>query len=141
MLDVVTLPAVAAFAGAYPATAEVVAQRRETVEPVVRAKPVGARRPSQPLVPLEPVPEGDARPLRATAARDHERGAAGRSAPPADGTLARPSTAFIAQYIGQVLVPEVGLEERESAAALAYRATAERGVTYFGFEAPIDLSV
>ncbi len=140
MLGNVTLPSVASFAGTYPAPAEIVARQRAAVEPVARLEPVGDRLPGRRVVPFRPEREGDVRSSPAMVRHDHDD-ATGRE-PRTGRTLARPSTAFIAQYIAQALVPEGGLEEAETAeAALAYRTAAERDITYFGLEAPVDVSV
>lgn len=144
MLGNVTLPSTASFAGTYPAPAEIIARQRAAVEPVVRLEPVGARLPGRRVVPFKPERVGDVvgevRSSPAMVGHDHD-GTTGRE-PRTGRTLARSSTAFIAQYIGQALVPEGGLEERETAeAALAYRAAAERNIAYFGLEAPVDVSV
>ncbi len=141
VLNVVPLSSAAAFAGAPAVSAEVVAQRRAAVEPVVRVEPLGDRRPGRRVVPFRPEPEGGARTSRVTARREREGDSADPSASPAPETVAEPSAAFLAQYIGQVVVPEDGRGERESAAALAYRAAAERDISYFGLEAPVDFSV
>lgn len=140
MLGNVTLPSTASFAGTYPTPAEIIARQRAAVEPVARLEPVGARLPGRRVVPFKPEPVGDVRSSPAMVGHDHD-GTTGRE-PRTGRTLARSSTAFIAQYIGQALVPEGGLEERETAeAALAYRAAAERDIAYFGLEAPVDVSV
>ena len=128
-------PGVARSAGAVPED-----QRRspiavETVRPV---RPAGAQ-PRGRRIAL-PAPERDltAPPLRASAQRAAPFASTGRGA---DGT-SRPSIPFLTQYIAQRLAPEPELDERQAKAALlAYRAGTERGITYFGFDAPLDLVI
>ena len=56
------------------------------------------------------------------------------------GPPGRASTPFVAQYIAQRLAPGSGGGDWGEA-SVAYRATVDRGITYLGFEAPLDVSV
>ncbi len=114
------------------------AHRREPIalEPVRRVEPAAARPGGGRLAAGAPAnddaPRRDAAPAPLPAPPD-----AGRRGADAPG---RASTPFVAQYIGQRLARgPVGRDWGE--VSVAYRATVARGVTYLGFEAPLDLSV
>ena len=113
-------------------------QRREpiAVEPVRRVELVAARprggRQAPPTTANDDAPRRDTAPAPLAAPPDARR--RGAAAP------GRVSTPFVAQYIAQRLAPESGGRDWGEA-SVAYRATVARGVTYLGFDAPLDLRV
>ena len=99
----------------------------------IGAAPAGHRRPS-PII----VRDDALRPSPATAVWTSPVGAAGRGAI----GLAAPSSPFVAQYLAQRSEPEPELDGLETQAArLVYQAAAGRDTTYFGFDAPVDVTV
>ena len=56
-----------------------------------------------------------------------------------DESYGRPSSPFLAQYIGQALVSDGGTTGYGSVGQIAYRDAAERDITFLGFQAPVDL--
>ena len=97
------------------------------------AAPAGRRRPSQIFVRDDVV-----RLSSATVVSTSPVGAAGRDAI----GLAAPSSAFLAQYLAQRSDLEPQLDGLEAQAArFAYQAAAGRDIAYFGFDAPVDVTV
>ncbi len=136
MVEAILLPT----AGAHTAPSRPLERRLRPVaaKPVtsprsIGAAPAGHRRPSPIIVRDDAVRRSPATAVWMSAAS-----ATGRDAP----SLAAPSSAFLAQYLAQRSDPEPELDGLETQAArLVYQAAAGRDTTYFGFDAPVDVTV
>lgn len=108
------------------------------VESVARVDAFGARFSHRRVTPPDRQADEEARTTPpSTRGRGEERiGRFGN-----DESYGRPSSPFLAQYIGQALVSDGGTTGYGSVGQIAYRAAAEQGIAILGIQTPVDFFI